>query len=99
MPRPLRHACLSLLIAAASGTALVAASAQTMPAKDPPQWHTEDTTPQMRYQTSKKEAGAALEEARKECRTLRGSEAAACNREARNNYEKDMAEARKQLGR
>lgn len=99
MQHKFSHLCLSLLIIAGSGAALAAGPMRSMPDRDPPQWHTEDATPQMRYQTSKKEAGAAYEEARKECRSMHGAEAAACNREARSNFEKDMAEAKKKLQR
>ncbi len=96
MQHKLSHLFLSLLLVAGSGAALAAGA---IPDKDPPQWHTEDTTPQMHYQTSRKEAGAAYQEARTECRTMRGAEASACNREARENYEKDMAAAKKLLQR
>jgi hypothetical protein len=94
----LNHLCLSLLLVA-SGSAFAAGPMRTMPDRDPPQWHTEDTTPQMRYQTSKKEAGAAYEEARRECRSMRGAEAKGCNREARENYQDDLATAKRQLER
>lgn len=92
----LNHLCLSLLVVASS-SAFAAGPMRNMPDKDPPQWHTEDTTPQMRYQTSKKEAGAAYEEARKECKAMRGADASACNREARENYQQDLATAKSQL--
>ncbi len=89
---------LSMLFAltgAWSSTALGAR--EDPPLKDPPRWSTEDITPQARYQTAKKEAGAALEESRRECRSLTVPERNACMKEAQAQFVNDMAAARKEL--
>lgn len=88
---------LSVLLALGSGTVMAAGNSRTMPDRDPPQWHTEDTSPQMHYQTSKKEAGAAYQEARNDCKKLHGIAASDCNKEARSNFENDMARAKQML--
>ena len=93
----LHHLCLALLLALGSAAASAAGPAPAAPAIDPPQWTTPDTTPQMHYRTSKKEAGAAYQEARQQCKKLHGEPARACNQEARTNFDQDMALAREKL--
>lgn len=63
---------------------------------DPARWTQEDTTPEARLRTLRKEMGAALQEARGACRALPAAERSACNKEAQANYQKDMAGARAQ---
>ncbi|MDQ1921056.1 hypothetical protein [Massilia pseudoviolaceinigra] len=61
---------------------------------DPARWSREDTTPDARLRTLRKEMGAALQEAKGACRALPAAERSACNKEAQANYQKDMAGAR-----
>ncbi len=63
---------------------------------DPARWTQEDATPEARLRTLRKEAGAALQEAKGACRALPASERSACNKEAQANYQKDMSNARAQ---
>jgi hypothetical protein len=58
----------------------------------------EDTTPQQKYNTSKREAQAAYQEALNDCNRMRGSEKTACMKEAKENRQNDLAEAKKLLG-
>lgn len=84
--------CLSVL---GCGTAF--AEATTSAEKDPKQWSTPDATPQDRYETAKKEAAAAYQEALADCRSLRGAEKASCTKEAQAAYNKDLAAAKLEL--
>jgi hypothetical protein len=94
-----------ILVAALLGGALLnctAALAQNSAdlsptAKDPARWYTEDSTAKARSQTAQKEANAAYQQALADCRKMRGAEAKACTKEARDNYRNDMAEAKKML--
>lgn len=52
-----------------------------------------DTTPEQRYQTAIREAGGGLKLALSECRQ-QASNRAACERQARQNYQDDMSFAR-----
>ena len=81
------------------GASNALAAGEAAPAIDPPRWHSEDTTPQARYQTAKKEAGAAYQEALNDCRSLLGAEKTACVKEAQATFAADMAEAKKLLER
>ena len=67
-------------------------------ASDPQRWYQEDMTPRARFQTLKKEAGAALQEAKIECKSAARAARAACMQEARSVFEQDMAAARQQTG-
>jgi hypothetical protein len=81
-------------------TALPAISAtQYTEERDPARWFSEDMTPQGRYQTSKKEAGAAYQEMTAACKQTRGAERSACMKEATANFQSDMAAAKKLLAR
>ena len=68
-------------------------------AGDPPQWYKEDVTPAQQYQTARKEAGAAYNQALTQCRTLAGSERTACLAEARATYNEDLAALKQQYGK
>lgn len=57
----------------------------------------EDKTPQAQYQTSRKEANAAYQEALVECKKMQGSERSGCMKEARSNLQSDLAEAKRLL--
>lgn len=63
---------------------------------DPARWYQEDMTPQARFKTLKKEAGAAYREAVLQCRSAERGERAACLREARANFQNDMTAARQE---
>jgi hypothetical protein len=63
---------------------------------DPKQWHTEDKTPAQRYATSRKEAAAAYSDALKDCGRMSSKERAQCQKDAKSNYNNDLAAARKE---
>lgn len=65
--------------------------------RDPARWYQEDMTPRARLLTSQKEAGAAYREAQAECKKSGGVEQASCMREARNNLNQDLSDARRQF--
>jgi hypothetical protein len=58
----------------------------------------EDTTPQAQYNTSRREAYAAYQEALNECKKMRGTEKTACTKEAKGYLQSGLAEAKKLLG-
>ncbi|HEY5800323.1 MAG TPA: hypothetical protein VIT92_08875 [Burkholderiaceae bacterium] len=92
-------AAMATAVAIASSVALAQSRPQGAPVVDPPRWTTEDTTPEARYRTSKKEAGAAYQEALWECKKMAAGERGACLKQARDQYNLDLAEARTKLGR
>jgi hypothetical protein len=57
----------------------------------------EDATPQQRYRSAIREAGGAYKESQRECAVLTGTERPACLREAKQTYDRDMADARRLL--
>lgn len=67
-------------------------------AGDPARWYQEDVTPRARFETLKKEAGAAYREAQSECKKAAQASRAACMQEARNTFARDMTDARQQIG-
>jgi hypothetical protein len=86
------------LIGIASATTLFAyAAMETVDASDPPRWYQEDVTPQQRYQTARKEAGAALNEALVECARLDRPAKVACVSEARARHAQDINDAKRAL--
>lgn len=89
----------SSLIGAAGILPASAAAAGDALGKDPVRWTTEDTTPQARYRSARKEAGAALQEAITECKRAPGPDRAVCAKEARERFAQDMAEAKQLLAR
>ena len=60
---------------------------------DPARWFHGDKTTAERLRTLRKEIGAGLQENQGACRKLAASERAACMREAREIYQRDMAAA------
>ena len=64
---------------------------------DPPRWYQEDVTPQQRYQTARKEAGAALQEALLECARLDKQAKDACVSDARARHAQDISDAKRAL--
>ncbi|CAN5292171.1 hypothetical protein BH11PSE11_BH11PSE11_10220 [soil metagenome] len=97
MPIKSKTFLLSILLVAGNAVAVSSAMAQNLSNIDPPRWTIEDRTPQARYQTSKKEAAAAYQEALNDCRQNRGADRAACLRDARTNYQRDLDEAKRRL--
>jgi len=65
---------------------------------DPARWYREDATRQARLKTLQKEIGAALQEAKNACRKVAAAERNACLQEARATYQRDMADAKVQVG-
>jgi len=64
---------------------------------DPARWYREDGTRQARLRTLKKEAGAALQEARNACKKAPSAERKSCEQEARATYQNDLAQAQAQV--
>jgi hypothetical protein len=58
----------------------------------------EDTTPQQKYNTAKREVQAAYQEALNDCKKMRGSEKTVCTKEAKESRQNDLTEAKKLLG-
>lgn len=63
-------------------------------AGDPQRWYREDTTPGERLRTIQKEIAAGLQEAQGNCRRQPTAERAACLKEARAIYQREMSQAR-----
>lgn len=61
---------------------------------DPQRWYREDATPSARLRTIQKEIAAGLQEAQGNCRRQPTAERAACLKDARATYQKEMSEAR-----
>ena len=57
----------------------------------------EDVTPQQKYQSAIREAGGGYKEWLRECAQFAGDARTTCAREARANYDRDMAEAKRIL--
>jgi hypothetical protein len=93
-----KHPLATMLVIAAFGGGLAPCFAQDAGTKDPDRWFKEDATAQARYQTSTKEAHAGYREALKECQPMKGSERAACLKEAKANLQADLAAAKEQRG-
>lgn len=60
---------------------------------DPARWHQEDATTSARMRTLRKEIGAALAEAKQACNKGPAVERGACLKEARDTYQRDLANA------
>jgi hypothetical protein len=85
----------SLLLA--SGVLVgVPGNTQSLGQPDPARWAQEDTTPEARFKTAKKEAGAALQEAQAECRKLAPAAQTDCMAQARGLYQTDLETAKEQ---
>jgi hypothetical protein len=95
-PLPRFAVCLGAAMVLIAATWARDAHAQAAaPAVDPPRWYQEDLTPAGRLATLKKEAGAALQEAKAECQRA-ATQRAECLRQARAAYARDMAFATQQ---
>lgn len=88
-----------LCLAVACACALGSARAQLAPAgpvagpqpTDPQRWYVDDATRQEQLRTLRKEIGAALQEAQKQCRQMAPSERDGCMKDAQATYQRDMA--------
>jgi hypothetical protein len=63
---------------------------------DPARWYVPADTPQLKYETQVKEAGAVLAEALKECRALQ-ADRSGCEAQARAQHRRDLEDARSLL--
>lgn len=89
--------CITCLLAAGLTAAPLAALAADDPALnkgDPARWEEPIVTPAQRLESSTKEARNALADALKECRA--SAERKACEAEARAQYQRDLATAKRQ---
>ena len=64
---------------------------------DPARWFRQNPGMAARLRNLQKEIGAALQEAQGACRQMAASERGGCMKEARANYQQDMAGARAQV--
>src|SRR5436190_22966475 len=97
-----RHARLALMTALVVGACAVLNTPRAISAE--PDFEAslrrgavEDVTPAQKYQSAIREAGGAYKEALRECAGLPATDRGECNRAARVNYDREMAEARAQL--
>ncbi len=58
---------------------------------------TEDMSPQGQYKIAKKEAAAAYQQALSDCKKMSKAERNSCVKEAKSNYQADLAQAKKAL--
>ena len=93
----MRKLLLPALLALATQSALAVKVSE--PGADPARWYVEDTTPQAKYQTMKKEVEAAYKEATTECKAVPTADRSACMKQARAIYQADMASAKSVLMR
>jgi hypothetical protein len=97
MKYPARSIALWPSLMLASGVLFgVAGYSQSLGQPDPARWAQEDTSPEARFQTAKKEAGAALQEALAECRKLAPAEQTDCMAQARGLYQTELGAAKEQ---
>jgi hypothetical protein len=105
--RALAGAC-ALLLAAGAAQAQASTDSNVPPATaqkqagemargDPARWFREDSTAAQRLRTLQKEIGAGLQEAQGACRKMAAGDRAACLREARATYQREMAGSRTQV--
>lgn len=71
---------------------------RSVQSSDPARWYLEDVKPRARFDTLKKEAGAAYREAQSECKKTAKPARGACMQKARNTFGRDMTEARQHAG-
>ena len=68
------------------------------PVTEPERWTKEDLTLDEQYSTAKKEAQAALHEAKIECQTQASVDQMMCLSQAKNEYDREMAAINKRFG-
>jgi hypothetical protein len=86
-----------LTLAAHGVWAQGAAAGSIAQAGDPARWYQEDINARERFETMKKEAGAAFRAAQSECGKMQRATRAACMQDARNTHGRDMADARHEI--
>lgn len=86
-----------LLAAGIAAQAPAFAAEEDVSKEDPARWYQGDDTAKLHYKTLVKEAHAAGGQALQECKPLKGAEAKACRKEARDNMKSDLARARRIL--
>lgn len=86
------------MAAMSSGVTARADDSAALPS-DPPRWSVPAETPAQKYAVAMQEAGAALNEALKECRAAHpaNGERKACEAEAREQWKQEVREARRHL--
>jgi len=60
-------------------------------ATDPQRWYVDDATRQEQLRTLRKEIGAALQEAQKQCQAMAAADRDGCMKDARSTYQHDMS--------
>lgn len=106
MKKFIAYLCQTMMSVTASVVLMNASWAQTSPDEmpqagapviDPPRWFQEDTTPQARFLTLKKEAGAVLQESQFACKKLDKTMRASCLQDAQAMYRHDIARAKSMM--
>jgi hypothetical protein len=95
-----RNTCFVAMAVAAASFGLVAqADDPAAPRIDPPRWSVPAETPAQKYAVAVQEAGAAMDEALKECRATNAAGAGrkACEAAARELWKQETREARRLL--
>jgi hypothetical protein len=101
----MKHTLIGMLLAGLCCTGFAQTSDTTPPAVaknqareiahgEPARWQKADRSMQAQIATKRKEIGAALNEAKVECKQMAASERDECMREARATYQEDMANVR-----
>ena len=62
-------------------------------ASDPQRWYVDDATRQEQLRTLRKEIGAALQEAQKQCKSMAAPDRDSCMKDAHDTYQHDMSNA------
>lgn len=88
----------AMAVAAASFGFVAQADDPAAPRIDPPRWSVPADTPAQKYAVAMQEAGAAMDEALKECRAVNaGTDRKACEAAAREQWKQETREARRHL--
>jgi hypothetical protein len=88
---------LAYIVMAMTSVSVSAYAAQDAMSRAEARQTVEDRTPQAQYQTSKREANAAYQDALAECKKMRSTERTGCMKEAKSNLQSDLAQAKKSL--
>jgi hypothetical protein len=95
-----RNTCFVAMVVAAASFGFVAqADDPAAPRIDPPRWSVPAETPAQKYAVAMQEAGAAMDEALKECRAVNaaGADRKSCEAFAREQWKQETREARRHL--
>lgn len=87
----------SFLLAVGCALAMSAHAAPPAESKVEAQQSTEDMSPRGQYKIAQKEANAAYQQALSDCKKMSKSERAGCMKEAKSNYQSDLAQAKKAM--